>query len=62
VRFSRGLFSGTTYPAAAEVRISTMWYLWIALIIVLFFVASPVVKIARHDGQAVLFRLLTTVS
>ncbi len=39
-----------------------MWYLWIALIIVLFFVASPVVKIARHDGQAVLFRLLTTVS
>jgi hypothetical protein len=38
---------GHEYPAAAEVRISTMWYLWLALILMsLFAVASPAVTAA----------------
>jgi hypothetical protein len=52
------LFSGTNYPAAAEVRILPVWYLWI-VVIVLFVVALAVLalKVVKQYEQGVLFRL-----
>jgi regulator of protease activity HflC (stomatin/prohibitin superfamily) len=58
VRFSRGLVLGHEYPAAAEVRILLVWYLWIVVIAMLMIVlAALALKVVKQYEQGVLFRL-----